>query len=316
MTAENREALASLRIILAVAKADGRIAPEEEAALNNFILTLPEEGRPSLDSLLADDIILEEELAFLTTEESRKRVHAAASLIAKADGTIDDAEAAILERIMPFQGEDTLIGQVIGEAKDTLLPSRIPAIHDPEQRAVEVQEDRMKYAILAAVLGANPLPAVSLLTDIVVVGLQGKMVRDIGQYYGHSLDDQAVKSLMVAFTGSTMLRLAVNNLAKFVPGWGSLFGAATSFATTWAIGKVAERWFDSGGNMDAATLRATYEDAWKDGRRSYDAHKGRVEQAHAIHATAIQRLQEDLAGGHLTKEMYQEKLAALGEDKV
>ncbi len=313
MSPESQEVLAAVRIVLSVAKADGLISPTEEQSLRDVLLALPEEERPTLDELLGTEIDLEAELERLQSEGMRDRVYQVARLVAEADGKASEAELVILERIKPWEGEDSLIGQVIGETTDTLLPSRIPAIHDPEQRAVEIQEDRMKFAVLAAALGANPLPAVSLITDIAVVGLQVKLVRDIGQYYGHRLDEQAARSLLASFVGSTVLRVALSNLAKFLPGWGSVAGAATSFAATWAIGKVAEAWFDSNCTLDPDVLRETYQAAWREGQRSYDVDKERINEQKAQHEAILRRKEEDLRAGRITEEEYHAQVAKLGQ---
>ena len=313
MSPESQEVLAAVRIVLSVAKADGLISPTEEQSLRDVLLALPEEERPTLDELLGTEIDLEAELERLQSEGMRDRVYQVARLVAEADGKASEAELVILERIKPWEGEDSLIGQVIGETTDTLLPSRIPAIHDPEQRAVEIQEDRMKFAVLAAALGANPLPAVSLITDIAVVGLQVKLVRDIGQCYGHRLDEQAARSLLASFVGSTVLRVALSNLAKFLPGWGSVAGAATSFAATWAIGKVAEAWFDSNCTLDPDVLRETYQAAWREGQRSYDVDKERINEQKAQHEAILRRKEEDLRAGRITEEEYHAQVAKLGQ---
>jgi uncharacterized protein (DUF697 family)/uncharacterized tellurite resistance protein B-like protein len=312
-----REALASIRIVLCVAKADGRFAPEEETAIAQILKTLPEgtfgTENPTIESLLAEDINLELELSHLSNPEVQNRTYEAALLVAQADGNVDETEAVVLEKIKPIQGEDTLIGQIIGETKDTILPGNIPAIHDPEQRAVEIQEDRLKYSILSALLGANPLPGVAIISDIAVIGIQVKLVRDIGQYFGHTVDASAAKSLIGSTAGAVGVRLALSNLSKFIPGWGSVVGAVSSFATTWAIGKMAETWFESDCKLDTSALKATYEDAWKEGRRSYDAEKERIAKAEAIHKEALKRLGEDLQAGRITRELYEEKVAELGK---
>lgn len=311
MNISSREALAAIKVVLCVAKADGTFSPEEEAALAGIFALLPENERPPLDQLLSEPVDLDAELALLASKELRDQVYAAALLVAKADGTVGEAEQVVLERIKPPAGEDSLIGQIIGETKETLLPVGIPAIHDPQLRAMEIEEDRMKYSILTAVLGANPIPGVAVLTDIVVVGLQVKLVRDIGQYYGHTADEKAIKSLIGGVAGSTAMRIAVSNLARLVPGWGSIVGAASAFASTWALGKAAERWFESGQQLDMAALKATYEDAWKEGRRQYDASKDKISQAQTANQAAIRQLQQDLQDKKITQEQYEQKLAAL-----
>jgi uncharacterized protein (DUF697 family) len=311
MNISNRQALAAIKVVLCVAKADGVFTPEEESALSGILSLMPENERPPLDQLLSEPIDLDAELAMIASSELRDQVYAVATLVANADGSIAEAEKVVLERIKPPTGEDSLIGQIIGETKETLLPVGIPAIHDPQLRAMEIEEDRMKYSILTAILGANPLPVVALLTDLVVVGMQVKLVRDIGQYYGHTADNKAIKSLIAGVAGSTVMRIAVSNLSRFVPGWGSVVGATSAFASTWAIGKAAEKWFESGQNIDMTALKATYEDAWKEGRRQYDASKEQISQARATHDGAIRRMQEDLAAKKITQEEYEQQLASL-----
>ena len=48
----------------------------------------------------------------------------------------------------------------------------------------------------------------------------------------------------------TGARLAIANLAKLLPGWGSVVGATTSFASTYALGKVMEKFFAEGGKLE------------------------------------------------------------------
>ncbi|MFZ5481630.1 MAG: YcjF family protein [Myxococcota bacterium] len=275
MDSEQREGLAALRVLTCVARADGRLKEGERAALEAAARALP--GEVDLDALLQAHVSLEEELAVLDTRALRQQVHDAAFVMAHADGAPSEAELALLERILPEEGEATLVQQVLGETRDTFLPTGIKPIHDPEQRDVEVREDTLKYAVLCASLGALPIPGVTILTDLAVVGFQVKLVRDIGQYYGHQMDEQAARSLLGGVVGSAGMRVALNNLARFVPGWGSLFGAVTSFATTIAVGRVAERYFASGGALSAEELRATYESAVKEGEADFAAHKARVE---------------------------------------
>lgn len=312
MDRDVQKALAGVRALVCVARADGRLDPDERTALERALaeLDLPAEDKPTVDELVGAPISLDEQLDLLD-EDARRAVHDAGWVLAHADGDATSAELAVLERIKPPEAEGSLLQQVIGETKDTLLPGHVPAIHDPEQRAVEIQEDTMKYAVLAAVLGAMPIPGVGIVTDLAVVGLQVKLVRDIGLYWGHAVDEKAARSIMASVLGSVGVRVAINNLARFVPGWGSLMAAVTSFATTVAVGKMANAYFESGGTMNADALRATYEAGLAEGKEAYAAHEADVAGARAAKADRIAHLNDDLKAGRIDRAQYEREVAAL-----
>lgn len=308
MDRQVERALAGVRVLVCVARADGKLTDGERAALEGALAGLP--GVPALEELLGSYINLEEQLEALGDDEARAQVHDAAWVMAHADGEASASELAILERIKPFR-EESLVEQVIGETKDTFLPSNIDVVHDPEQRAVEIQEDTMKYAVLAAVLGAMPIPGVGIVTDLMVVGLQVKLVRDIGLYWGHKVDEKAARSMLASVLGSVGVRVAINNVARFVPGWGSLMAAVTSFASTVAVGKMAAAYFESGGEMGAEALRATYEQGLKEGKKAYEENAARVAEAKATHADRVGTLNDELKLGRISREEFERQVAEL-----
>ena len=303
----DRKSLASFRVLVAVARADGQLKDEERAALKGAL------GQHSdlLESLLLEDVQLDEELRLLD-EPTRKRLYQSAFALAYADGNASFDEVNLLKQIVPNSGEGTLLGQVFGETADTLVPGRIVPEADPVKRDSEILEDIGKYSVLAAVAGAMPVPGLGIVADLAVIAIQAKMVHDIGQYWGHQLDMHAIKAFMGSVAGSTGMRIAVNNLARFVPGWGSAFGAATSFATTFALGKVAERYFASGRQLDQDELKNLFEGARFEARQQFDTEEGRIEAARTAHGDALSKLNEKLATGELTRAAYDTEIAKLG----
>lgn len=318
MNPDQRELIAGLRILSLVARADGVLREEERVAIDHALRSMRTlgsgEGLPdSVEELLAGDYDMGVEEEFLRSDEARLRVHDSAFMVAYADGNASVEELALLERIRPPEGEDTLLGQVIGETKDTLLPGALAPIYDQDRRKGEVREDVLKYAILCAALGAIPLPVVGVLTDVAVVGLQMKMVRDVGNYFGHDLDKAAVRSLIGTMAGSVTMRVALNNLARFVPGWGSVFGATTSFASTMAMGEVAYAYFEAGGVRTPEELRAQYDAALGKGRERYAEHADTVAATRAAHEAEVARLAAEVRAGRMTQGEYEQKITALKE---
>lgn len=303
----DRKTLASFRVLVAVARADGQLTDDEKKALRGAL------GKHSdlIDSLLLEEPKLDEELALLD-EADRKRVYQSAFAVANVDGRASVDEVNLLKRIVPNAGESTLLGQVLGETVDTIVPGRIVAEADPVKRETEVLEDVMKYSVLAAVAGAVPVPGLGIVADLAVIALQTKMVHDIGQYWGHQQDPAAVRAFMGSVVGSAGMRIAVNNLARFVPGWGSAFGAATSFASTFALGKVAERWFASGQQLDRDELKSLFEGAKFEAEQRFDTEEERIAVARAAHGEALAALNDRLATGQIGRAQYDAELAKLG----
>lgn len=303
----DRQSLASFRVLVAVARADGTLTDEEQQALKASL------GRHSdiLPGLLAEDTDVDAELAQLTPE-ARKALYQSAFALSYADGNASVQEVNLLKRIVPNDGERSLLGQVFGETLDTVVPGRIVAEADPAKREMEILEDTIKYSVLAAVAGAMPVPGVAIVADLAVIGLQAKLVHDIGQYWGHQMDMAAIRAFLGTVAGSAGLRIAVNNLARFVPGWGSAFGAATSFATTFAIGRVASRYFEAGRGLDEAELRSLFEQARGEGRSVFDTQEQRIAAARAQHGQRLAELNEQLASGRLSRAEYDRQIASLG----
>ena len=305
------QAVASLRLIVAIAKADGEVAPAERQQLEAALAGLPLGGL-SVDALLAEPVAVDAQLKLLDTPEARENAWQAMYAMAWADGECVPLEQVVLDHAQQTLGiEETqanVVHRLYSEARDTVLPSSLEPIADPVKRAAEIKEDTLKYAILSAVLGAFPVPGLAILTDLAVVAVQVKLVRDIGQYWGHKVDQSAAKSLLFGMGLGTGARMAVNNLAKLVPGWGSAVGAATSFASTWALSKVADEYFRNGCKDDPAVLLSAFKSAEKEGKAQYEAHKGEVAAKKMTDAARLEQLAQDTKSGRISQAEYQKKV--------
>ena len=123
---------------------------------------------------------------------------------------------------------------------------------------------------------------------------------DIGRYWGHQVDRAEAMSLMTSVGVSVGLRLAVNALAKLVPGWGSAFGAATSFASTFAIGEAANAWFKSGKEMSGDELQSVFQNARLAGRAHYDEHKSTIDGKRSMVSDTLNQLGDQLGTGEMS----------------
>ncbi len=136
-----------------------------------------------------------------------------------------------------------------------------------------------KTILDAAILnGALELLPQSL-ASLAIIPLQMKLVYRIGKAHGYELDREHVKELLATMgagvTGQYLEgvgRKLLGGLLGMAAGRmsGGLASGATgmafSFATTWAIGQVARRYYAGGRNMNAGLLRETFESLVQEGR--------------------------------------------------
>jgi uncharacterized protein (DUF697 family)/uncharacterized tellurite resistance protein B-like protein len=318
-TIAEKEALACLRILVAIARADGTVHNDERKSLSAALESLELPGGMTVDSLLAEKPDLEAQLAQVTSPEAREQLYRSAYFIAHADGACSKEEQVILDRIGEVTGVDrsSLAGLFVGVgggdggdgARASLLD--VPAaINDPIARASKITSHVLKYSAVSAVLGAFPIPGLAIATDLAVIALQLKMVRDLGGFWGQAVDAKRARSILYSLGLGTGARLAVSNLAKFVPGWGSVFGAATAFASTYALGKVIDKFFASGGS-EIEALKDEFDIAKKEGKKVYDEQKDAIVESQRSVGPTLDALAADLKAGKITQAEFDAKVAAL-----
>ena len=313
MEMNQKEATACLRALVAVARADGTITAEERASLEAALAALP--AGADLPKLLDETPDFERALGEVTSEVARTQLWQSAYGLVHADGEASSEEQKLIDRMRAAFSIDpaqaSITERLLSEAKDTVLPSNIAAISDPARRQKEIDQDVIKYSVFSAVLGAFPVPGLAIATDFAIVALQVKLIRDIGQYWGHTVDRQAARTLLAGLGLGTGARIAVSNLAKLVPVWGSAFGATTAFATTWALGKIANRYFEGGREIHVGELRKEMKVMEKAGKDEYARHKDAVEARKKASEAALTALNQQRKAGTLSQAEYEKQVAQL-----
>lgn len=127
------------------------------------------------------------------------------------------------------------------------------------------------YTWTAAGLGA--LPAVDL---VAVSAVQAKLLHTLAHLYGQRWDRRTTTEFIglmgASVAGGLVSRMVSKSVVKFIPMFGqtvgAVWGASTSGATTYALGKAAAHFFSrrsQGDRIDADTLRRVYAEAFADG---------------------------------------------------
>jgi hypothetical protein len=92
--------------------------------------------------------------------------------------------------------------------------------------------------------------------------------------------------------------------------WGSAIGATTSFASTWALGQVIDKFFASGvENVEA--LKEDFEAAKKEGKKVYAEQQDAIVESQRNASPQLDVLAADLKAGKITQAEFDEKVARL-----
>ena len=83
------------------------------------------------------------------------------------------------------------------------------------------------------------------------------------------------------------------------------------FAATWALGKVADQYFEKDGNLEPKILTDLFQAARKEGEEVYGKHKDQIEKKQKKSESRVQQLNEALEAGQISEEEYEKKIERL-----
>ena len=319
MSAVNQqEVLASFKVLVSMAKADGKLLEQEFASLADTFeeIHLPE--GVTVDRLLnEEDEPIDTLLTQITSEIAQEMVYQSAYAMANIDGECSSEEKELLEKIgatftnSKLWGKQEWLENLEKRSAKSSISEQVRQIDDPNIRAIEVESAITDTCFLNAVLGAFPLPGIAIAFDMLIYWNQLDLAQTIGQSWGYDRDNENLRKALFGSLGITGTRIAVSNLAKLVPVFGMVVGATTAYASTWALGKVANEYFASGGEMDAFSLRQAFKQAKKEGEAIYKTKADEIAAKKKAIEPQLQLLSEELKAGSITPEEYQEKLKNL-----
>ncbi|MBB6092843.1 uncharacterized protein (DUF697 family)/tellurite resistance protein [Povalibacter uvarum] len=277
-----------LTIALLAAFADGSGDDRERAAIKGIADSLAgEHGAPQLPQLYQDVLLkrvnLQKAVAGLTETAHRQLAYEMAVCVCDADGAANAQEVAFLKELRAALSLDAQQAQQVEQTAAALVAAPLTeTAASPPSPAASTRSDAEldKYIFNHALVnGAIELLPQSL-ASMAIIPLQMKMVYRIGQSYGVQLDKGHIKEfLATAGVGLTSQyveqfgRKLLGGLLGSVAGGlgrgvGSVAtGAAFSFATTYALGQLAKRYYAGGRQMNTALLQSTYQSLLGDARQ-------------------------------------------------
>jgi uncharacterized protein (DUF697 family)/tellurite resistance protein len=301
-----------MTIALLAAFADGGKDERERDAVKRVAESLT--GADINTAALMQDVLLKrvtaaQAAAALSTPETRQLAFELAVGVCDADHLRNEAETRFLGELgatlglsSPQMSEPAAVADSLATAPLTVVPAApvaaaasaagasasVPAVAAvPREPEAEIDKSILNASILNGALELLPQSMASL----AIIALQMKLVVRVGKAYGYELDRGHVKDLLatlgVGLTGQYIEqfgRKLVGGLFGAAAGkiFGSLAGGASgmamSFATTYAIGHVAKRYYAGGRTLSAQVLKDTYTQLLGNARGLQSQYAGQIEQ--------------------------------------
>ena len=123
-------------------------------------------------------------------------------------------------------------------------------------------------------MGATIIIPVPFVGEVIAVSaLQLDMIRQLCRVYDIDFSENQSKAIVSSLTSSTLARAGAKSLIKLVPGLGLVGGVTLSVfsgASTYAVGEVFKKHFQSGGTIldfDTERLKKSYKEKFEKGKK-------------------------------------------------
>ena len=329
MTPQEQRAL--LGILIHAALCDGQKADSERQFIRDLATNLDAEaGSGHLAQAVQDALLkrttLEQSIKLLPDPSHRQLAYEWAVAVCDADGMTSTAEKAFLSQLRVQLGlvadaevdrvetqthavaaaAYASVQQASAEVDELSWPEPVPAAAAPSTPAAPAVDqaalDRMilNYAILNGALELLPQSWASM----AIIPLQIKMVYRVGKAHGVSLDQGHIREFIAA-AGVGLTSQYVEQFGRKLLGGlvgkaggrllGSVAGQATgmafSFATTYALGHLAKRYYAGGRVMSTDLLKQTYQGLLGPAKTLQQQHLGAIrERARTLDAGEVMRM--------------------------
>jgi uncharacterized protein (DUF697 family)/tellurite resistance protein len=299
-----------LTVALMAAFADGLKDEREREAIRKLAETLGADGGVDLPALYREVLLskpkLEDVVAPLGDPALRQYAYEMAVGIANADGSQNTAEGDFLARLaqalqLPAAASESTARSASALAAAATEPPPAAAAAAAATVAAtgtvlgkaNVSEAELDKTIMTASITNAALELLpESLASMAIIPLQMRLVYRIGKAYGYEMDSTHAKdfiaTLGVGLTSQYVEQFGRKLLGGLLGGLGGGIGrtvgrqAASSgltFATTYAIGRVAQRYYAGGRTLDSATLKQTFSGLLAEARGMAPQYQAQIEQA-------------------------------------
>ncbi|KQW58146.1 YcjF family protein [Variovorax sp. Root411] len=283
MTPSETKSIVTLSLLAAFV--DGEKHERERAEIKRIAEGLSQADGLNLPTLYQDVLMKRVSLPSVAGElkstESRQLAYEMAVCVCDADGMQSEAERMFLADVRTSLGLDASAAAFSQQAEDiAAVPvataaggSAVAAPGTPD--SAELDKSILNAAILNGALELLP----ETLSTMAIIPLQMKLVYRIGQSYGYQLDSGHVKDFLatvgVGLTSQYLEQAGRKLLGGLLGkvGGGLLRGlgnqavsSGMSFASTYALGHVAKRYYAGGRTLSTQMLKDAFSGVVKEGQ--------------------------------------------------
>ncbi len=273
--------------------ADGLKDERERAAVKRVAEALGPEAGVDLPALYTQVLVSKPDLAqvaaALKSSDMRQLAYEMALGVCEADGSQGPAESEFLARLaaaleLPESVTDSVHRGAAGlsgaaAAAEAQAPVSGAVLGKASMSDAATDQVILKAAITNAALELLP----ESIASMAIIPLQLRLVYRIGRSYGYEMDTSNAKDFLatagVGLTGQYLEQFGRKLLGGLLGGIGrQAASSAMSFATTYAIGRVAQRYYAAGRTIDAATLKQTFVAMLEEAKGLAPRYQGQIEQ--------------------------------------
>ncbi len=275
-----QESQALLSIALLASQADGAQVEAEQGEIESIAAGLAA-SLPSAPGGI-ERARLPELTRALMSPEARSRAYETAVAVCEADGALTSAERGFLAELARELGLERARQAEIESAAGALATAPLSGGKAPANQA---ELDRMIQSTAILCGGLELLP--QGMASLAILPIQMRMVYKIGKLHGYELDRGHLKDFL-ATVGLGLTAQYLEGFARRLVGGlvgrlsggflrglaGGATGSVFTFASTHALGRLAERYYAGGRKLSAVELKAAFSSLFSDSRRLAERHEG------------------------------------------
>jgi uncharacterized protein (DUF697 family)/tellurite resistance protein len=309
-----QETRSVLTIALMAAFADGLKDERERDAVKRVAEALGPDVGFDLPALYRDVLLSKPDLAQvaagLQSDGTRQLAYEMAVGVCDADGVQGPAERDFLQKLAAALGIGNAAAAATSSQADAIAaavePELAPAAGVAAGAAAAVaaaatgtvtgrasmSDAEMDKTILNASITNAALELLpETLASMAIIPLQIRLVHKIGKSYGYPMDMSHAKdfiaTLGVGLTGQYLEQFGRKLLGGLLGGVGGGLGrtvgrqvasSGMTFATTYAIGRVAQRYYAGGRTLDTSSLKQTFTELLGEARSLAPRYREQIEQ--------------------------------------
>ena len=313
-----QETRSILTIALLAAFADGMKDERERAAVKRVAEVLGPDAGFDFPALYRDVLLTKPELATvvagLQSDGARQLAYEMAVGVCDADGAQGPAEREFLQKLAAALGINGAAAAAASAQADEIADAAFdadPTVAPAAAAAGAAASAAGPKVATGTVTGRSTMPDAEMdktilnasitnaalellpesLASMAIIPLQVRLVYKIGKSYGYPMDMSHAKdfiaTLGVGLTGQYLEQFGRKLLGGLLGGVGGGIGrtvgrqvasSGMTFATTYAIGRVAQRYYAGGRTLDAGTLKQTFAGLLDEARGLAPRYRQQIEQ--------------------------------------